>query len=122
MTASISSAPLYSHRCTVPDRTLWFGEASLYEDRITVQGWTWRGRYQREIAIDRIDEVDWRPGPNKPNLILRLDDGRDVRIRLQKGGGLWHAKLHDLLGESLLDRHGLSTDGRAQDQDEEEAA
>lgn len=111
LAAFISSDPLYSHRCSLPDRTLWFGRASLYEDRITLQGWTWRGRYRREVSVDRIEEVDWRPRPDGPNLMLDLDDGTRLRIRLHKGGGLWNAKLHALLGESLLDRHTLSTDG-----------
>lgn len=117
---TVSSDPLYSHRCTLPDRTLWFGQACLYEDRITIQGWTWQGRYQREIAIERINEVDWCPRPKGPNLILDLDDGRVVRIRLRKGGGLWNAKLHALLGESLLDRHSLSRDGRAQEEQDQD--
>lgn len=112
--------PLYSHRCTLPDRSLWFGRASLYEDRITIQGWTWQGRYRRSIIVDRIDEVDWRPKPEGPNLRLRLEDGSVVRFRLLKGGGLWNAKLHDLIGESVLDQYSVSRNGHADEEEVED--
>ena len=112
--------PLYSHRCTLPDRSLWFGRASLYEDRITIQGWTWQGRYRRSIIVDRIDEVDWRPKPEGPNLRLRLEDESVVRFRLLKGGGLWNAKLHDLIGESVLDQYSVSRNGHADEEESED--
>jgi len=112
--------PLYSHRCTLPDRSLWFGRASLYEDRITIQGWTWQGRYRRSIIVDRIDEVDWRPKPEGPNLRLRLEDESVVRLRLLKGGGLWNAKLHDLIGESVLDQYSVSRNGHADEEESED--
>lgn len=103
-----ASDPEYTHPCTLPDQSLWFGKASLYKDRIVIEGWTWQGHYQRDIAVDRIVEVDWRPQPSGPNLALSLDDGRAVRLRLEKGGGLWNAKLHDLIGESVLDQYSLT--------------
>ncbi|GEM_PF-2441598 len=112
--------PEYSHRCTLPNRSLWFGRAALYEDRITIEGWTWQGRYQREIAVDRIEDVDWRPQPSGPNLTLTLEDGSTVRLRLEKGGGLWNAKLHDLLGQSVLDQYSLSKNGGAENAGEQE--
>ena len=114
-----SSDPLYSHRCTLPHRTLWFGRASLYEDRIHIQGWTWRGRYRKKVAIADIDEVDWRPRPERPNLLLHLEDGRTVPIRLRKGAGLWNAKLHDLLGQSLLEDRGIPKNGQREEGDEQ---
>lgn len=109
-----SPDPLYSHRCSLPHRTLWFGEASLYEDRIHIHGWTWQGRYEREVVVEDIDEVEWRPQPERPNLLLHLEDGTTVPLRLRKGAGLWNAKLHDLLDQSLLDKHSLPDEGRAE--------
>ena len=106
-----STDPIYSHRCSLPDRTLWFGRARLFEDRVHVTGWTWRGRYQREIPVAEIDEVEWQPRPAKPNLILYLDDGDVFQLRLRKGAGLWNAKLHDFLGESLLEGQSLRKNG-----------
>lgn len=112
--------PLYSHRCTLPNRSLWFGRASLYEDRITIQGWTWQGRYRREIVVNRIEEVDWRPKPEGPNLTLHFEDGRVVRFRLRKGGGLWNAKLHALIGETVLDKYSVSRNGHANEVEAED--
>jgi len=119
---STTSDPLYEHRCTLPDRTLWFGRASLYEDRICIRGWTWQGRYSREVAVEDIEKVDWRPKPTGPNMFLHLEGGRTVRFRLRKGSGLWNAKLHNLIGESLLNRHSLPSDGRGTDESSEETS
>lgn len=52
--------------------------------------------------MDEIDEVEWRPRPENANLILHLEDESTVPLRLRKGAGLWNAKLHDLLGQSVL--------------------
>lgn len=112
-----SSQSIYTHRCSLPNRILWFGKAVLYEDQVVVKGWTWRGRYRREIAIDDIDEVEWRPRPTKPNLILHLDEGQVFPLRLREGAGLWNAKLHDLLDESLLEDRGLPQNGHAEAED-----
>lgn len=117
-----SADPLYEHRCTLPGRTLWFGRASLYENRICIQGWTWQGRYQREVVVEDINDVDWRPRPSGPNMTLHLDGDRVVRFRLRKGGGLWNAKLHDLIGKSLLNRHSLPEEGQWEDESSEETS
>lgn len=114
--------PLYTHRCSLPDRTLWFGRASLYETHIHIQGWTWQGRYEREVAVEDIDEIDWRPRPKGSNVALHLDTGEAVAFRLHTGAGLWNAKLHDLLGESLLDGHRLPGNGRAETPEGKEAS
>lgn len=108
---STSTSPLYEHSCRLPERTLWFGRASLYEDRVTIRGWTWRGRFRRDIPIERIDDLNWRPVPDGPNLVLHLHDGADVAFRLESGAGLWNARLHELIGKSLLDKTSLSEDG-----------
>jgi len=113
-----SSTPLHSHRCSLPHRTLWFGQASLYEDRIHIRGWTWQGRYQREVLVEDIEEVEWRPRPERPNLFLHLEDGKTIPIRLHKGAGLWNAKLHDLLDQSLLDKRGVPKSRKAEEDDE----
>jgi len=97
-----ASQPTYRHPCTLPDRSLWFGQASLYDEHIVIEGWTWRGRYRREIPIRRIESVNWRSRLQGPNLELTLCDGATVAVRLQKGVGLWNAKLHALLGQSMV--------------------
>lgn len=116
----LAADPLYSHRCTLPDRTLWFGRAALYEERVSIRGWTWRGRYRNEIPIDEIEEVEWRPRPEGANLILHLEDESSFPLRLRKGAGLWNAKLHDLLGQSVLDSPDLPKNGSAEEESSEE--
>lgn len=115
-----SSDPLYSHRCSLPHRTLWFGRAALYEDHIHIRGWTWQGRYQREVLVEDIEEVEWRPQPERPNLYLHLTDGKTIPLRLRKGAGLWNAKLHDLLDQSLFEDHNLPKNGRDEKSQEQE--
>ena len=122
----MATDPLYTHRCTLPDRTLWFGRATLYEDRVFIRGWTWRGRYRTELLVDEIEEVEWRPRPEGANLILHLEDESPFSLRLRKGAGLWNAKLHDLLGQSVLDspeipRNGSAEEGSPEEGEDQEA-
>lgn len=98
-----ASNPAYQHPCTLPDRSLWFGRASLYKEHIVIEGWTWQGRYRQEIPVHRIESVNWRSRLQGPNLELTLDDGATVSFRLQKGVGLWNAKLHALIGQPLVE-------------------
>lgn len=109
MSAS-SRSPLLSNRCCLPHRTLWFGRAYLYPDRVCVCGWTWRGRYRRDVPLERIEQVQWWAVIDDVNILLRLDTGRSVPLQLRKGAGTWNARLHDLLGQSMLDHHSLPED------------
>lgn len=106
--ASANGAPLLSNRCSLPHRTLWFGRAFLYEDRVCIRGWTWQGRYRRVVPIERIDRVKWRAVPNDVNLLIHLGNGDIVPLRLRKGAGNWNVELHNLLGQSVMNHHPLS--------------
>jgi hypothetical protein len=103
-----ASDPLLSNRCRLPHRTLWWGRALLYEDRVCVTGWTWRGRYRRVIPLDRIEGVKWWAVPYDVNFLIRLDGGGGVPLRLVKGAGTWNARLRNLLGEEILAQQALS--------------
>lgn len=105
--ASSRSTPLLRHRCRLPRRTLWFGQATLYPDRVSIQGWNWQGRYRRVIPLERIEEVKWWAVIDDVNFLLRLDDGRAVPLQLLSGAGTWNVKLHSLLGKNMLDHHTL---------------
>ncbi len=74
----------------------------LFEDRVCLRGWTWRGRYRRVIPLERIDRVQWRAVLDDANLLLHLDDGRVLGVRLLSGAGTWNVKMHGLLGQSML--------------------
>lgn len=110
--AFANGAPLLSSRCRLPHRTLWFGRALLYKDRVCIQGWTWRGRYRRVIPLERIDEVTWWAVLNDVNLLLHLDDGQPMPLHLRTGAGTWNAELHNLLGQSMMDHHSLPDDDK----------
>lgn len=101
-------SPLFSHRCQLPDRPLWFGWASLYKDRVCIGGWTWRGRYRRTIPLERVIEVERRPAGEGPNLILHLEGNRVVPLALGPDAVRWDAKLHDLLDQHRLNRASLA--------------
>lgn len=70
--------------------------------------------------MERIDEVEWRPRPEGANLILHLEDDSTFPFRLRKGAGLWNAKLHDLLGQSVLGDRSLPGNGRAEKGEDQE--
>jgi hypothetical protein len=108
--SSAHTSPLLCNRCQLPRRTLWFGRASLYADRISIRGWNWTGRYRRVIPLERIDDVKWWAVIDDVNFLLRLNDGRAVPLQLRKGAGTWNVKLHGLLGKSMLDHHRLPGD------------
>lgn len=103
----ISGVPLLSNRCMLPHRTLWFGRALLYEDRVCIRGWTWRGRYRRVIPLERIDRVKWWAVVDDVNLLIHLDDGGAVPLQLRTGAGNWNVELHNLLGQSVTAHHSL---------------
>ena len=103
--ASPREPALLSTRCHLPRRSLWFGRACLYEDRICIRGWTWRGRYRRTIPLERIATIKWWAVLDDVNFLLHLDDGRAVPLQLANGAGTWNVRLHELLGRSLLSHH-----------------
>lgn len=105
MTASSRSSPLLSSRCRLPHRSLWFGRAQLYEDRVHIQGWTWRGRYRRVVPIDAIERVRWWAVVDDVNVMLYLEDGRAVPLQLMTGAGTWNVELHNLLDQSMMAHH-----------------
>jgi hypothetical protein len=110
--SSSREVPILSNRCRLPHRSLWFGRARLYEDRVCIRGWTWRGRYRRVVPLERIEDIKWWAVIDDVNFMLHLDDGRAVPLQLMKGAGTWNVELHDLLGKSMLAPHSLpDTDG-----------
>lgn len=107
MASSSPRSPLLTTRCSLPGRRLWFARAELYDDAIHLSGWTWRGRFERRIAISCIERVQWWAVLNDVNFMLHLSGGRTVPLQLHQGAGTWNCKLHDLMGESLLAQHEL---------------
>lgn len=94
--------PLLSTRCRLPDRTLWFGRARLFEDRIELSGWTLRGRYGRTVALADVEEVEWWTGEEKVNFALHLKEGRSVPLHLRQAAGTWKFEVQERLDRRPL--------------------
>ena len=94
-------SPILSTRCSLPGKSLWFGRAELYEERICLSGWTWSGRFQREIPLPVIERVKWWAA-EEVNFVLYLCHDRVVPIQLHRNAGIWNYELRDLLGLSGL--------------------
>ena len=71
------------------DPALLFARATLDQDHLALTGWTWHGRYQRQIPLDRILHADAR---GDDELILWLFDGETLRLRM-KHARAWKAHL-----------------------------
>lgn len=98
----MTATPILSTRCTLPGQLLWFGRAELYADCIRLVGWTWSGRYQRTIDLDRVDRVRWWAVREDVNFLVHLENGRGLPLQLHQHAGLWNHELRDRLGLSKL--------------------
>jgi hypothetical protein len=90
-----NSTPLLSSDASLPEQTLWFGEAELHETCIVVSGWTWSGRYERRIDINDIEQAETWSRSGGANLVLHIDTNHEL-LRLKTGIMLWHWKLKEL--------------------------
>jgi len=90
-----NSTPLLSTDVSLPDQTLWFGQAELYDTFIYVSGWTWTGRYERRIEVNDIEQAETWSRSGGANLVLYIGNTREP-LRLKTGIMLWHWKLKDL--------------------------
>ncbi len=78
--------------------SLLWGRVRLGPDGLSLTGWTWRGRYRRQIPFDRILHVDARADDE---LVLWLFNGEALRLRINRSAA-WKAALNaaaDAAGE-----------------------
>lgn len=61
--------------------TLLFPRVRLYEDHLVLDGWHWRGRYCRRLALGRILQVDIT---STGRLLIWLTTGETIRLRLDE--------------------------------------
>jgi hypothetical protein len=77
-------------------RALWLGELALYEDRLTIAGWTWSGAVHEPVPIDDIRRVEKRPTlPRAPNFVIRPEDRRDFYCQIPTGVFYWVKAFRD---------------------------
>lgn len=92
---------LLSSRFGYADRTVFFGRARLFADRIDLKGWSWTGRHRRVILLHEVEQVRWWSGrDHSANLVLYLEDGGRVSLRVG-ASGLWKYQIEALLGRQL---------------------
>jgi hypothetical protein len=90
-----SSSPLAVSDASLPNQTLWFGKAELYETHIRIAGWNWSGRYEQRIDLEDVESAQTWSHSEGANLILQMKDSSQP-LRLEKGVMLWHWKLKEL--------------------------
>lgn len=90
-----SSDALFATRCRPAAHRLLLGRLALYDDALTLRGWSLRGRYERRIPLREIERVEWSSGPGV-NLVLFLKEERPLPL-IVKAPGLWKYTLQDHL-------------------------
>jgi len=88
------SSPVLVSDASLPNQTLWFGRAELYDTYIRIIGWRWNGRYEQRIRLEDLERVETWSHTDGPNLVLFTDES-DHPLRLDTGVMLWHWKLKD---------------------------
>jgi hypothetical protein len=76
-----------------------YGRVRLNLDRIVVSGWTWRGRVERTVPLDAVDDVEWWTLTNDgPNLALLTNNGQRFAFWV-KSPGVWRFQIQELLSQ-----------------------
>ena len=88
MTACLADAPFVT-RFAFRNPSLWWARAQLEPDHLALTGWTWRGRYRRQIPLAGILHVDAK---DDDALVLWLADGEALRLRVEQARR-WKATL-----------------------------
>lgn len=108
--------PLRTVRFQHPARSVWFGRARLFSDRVELTGWTLGGRYRRIIPLARIRRAEWWSSDARgTNFALHLDDGSTCALRLRRGAADWKFEIDALLGRSTFSPTHLPDDQTQQD-------
>ena len=108
--------PILSSSFRYDDAPLLFSKARLFEDRIVLTGWGFKGRHKRVIHLNEIKEVDWWFGRAEVNFALNLNSGPPVSMYL-KGAGNWKYTIEELLGKSPDITQGVLPDEQLEQND-----
>jgi hypothetical protein len=93
-----TTEPRHKGRYRFVDRSFFFSQALLFDDRLEFRGWNWTERYLRVIRLEHIRQVIWLEGQENCNLELRLKDGEIVGLWVKRAGQ-WKVAIEGLLGE-----------------------
>lgn len=93
--------PLLSGKFRYPGRHVLGGQATLYGDRIDLQGWGRTGRFQRQIPLVRLIDMDFHPLDKGGNLTLLLDNGEEVPL-IVENAHRWRLAFENWLSYHVL--------------------
>ena len=79
---------LLSSPLRLSEPSLLRGRARLYRDHIVLAGWTWGGRFNRELPLTQVERVDWWTGDGPVNFTIQLQDGELISCKI-RGAGRW---------------------------------
>lgn len=85
--STVKNEPILSSSISLTGRTLWFGTAKLYNSHLSISGWGWTGRFEKDIPIGSIRLVEKWSVLKGPNLVIHLSD--EVFHCRVKGVGFW---------------------------------
>ena len=73
-----------ANRFRYPNRSLLFGRARLFGDRIELSGWGLHGRHRQCIPLGLISTLDYHPLEDDANLTLYLATGDAVPLHIDE--------------------------------------
>lgn len=92
-----------------PEQRLFFTRARLFFDRIEFSGWHLGKRYQREILLDELDNIEWNTARVAPSAAtFHLSTGRHITVQLSQLDR-WKHSLEDRLNWSFRNRYPVAT-------------
>ncbi len=93
--------PLVSKRFRFADRSVLYGHAQLFGDRVELSGWRLLGRFNMQIPIDEVVDVEYHPLDQNGNLCLTLEDGSEMKLVVQDAHE-WRQHFQSWLSYSVL--------------------
>lgn len=76
------------------------GRARLYDNRIELSGWSFRGRFHRRLELDAVENVEWFTAvKGRPNLCVVMEGGAEHYFWVQ-AAGTWCYEIRKLVGVS----------------------
>lgn len=95
MSAADEQDAILRSALTLQRSTLWFGTMTLFENRLSITGWSWTGRVDRTLPLDDVRLVEMWPVPRGVNLAIYPEDGRPLFCRVAEDLLLWVNELRE---------------------------
>jgi len=88
--------PILKSSAKIAGQRLLRATVALYEHYILIEGWGWRGKYEKKIILSEIDHIEWRSESEQMNFWIYLKSGKHFPMLL-RGAGLWKYTLNERL-------------------------